>query len=352
MRAQALDQTKTTSTDLCLMKKRYFIGIDVAKATFDFCLLSSSGNRLWQGKLSNDDCGIKQFLSQLRAQGWKFQQIHFALEATGVYGQKLIAALHQAALAVSGLNPAQVKYFALSVLRRTKNDTVDAEIIARFCRERKPLTTRPLRPIEEQLKLLVRERESRVVEQTRERNRAKKDPYQIELPKLIRRQRQQRLKQLQKEIAQLDAQIDSLITSDELLRTQSQLLCSIPAIAKLTAAKLLSQLAGKDFQSARQLGAYAGLTPAECRSGYSLYGKTRISKIGNAFLRKALYMPAAVARRWSKPLQPWIANLQSRKLHDLAIRGAIMRKLLHICFGVLKHHQPFNPALASIPQNP
>jgi transposase len=75
----------------------------------------------------------------------------------------------------------------------------------------------------------------------------KRDPYQIELPKLIRRQRHQRLKQLQKEIAQLDAQIDSLITSDERLRTQSQLLCSIPAIAKLTAAKLLSELAGKEF---------------------------------------------------------------------------------------------------------
>jgi len=234
--------------------------------------------------------------------------LHFALEATGVYGKALIAALHQAGLAVSVLNPAQVKYFALSVLRRTKNDTVDAEIIARFCRERKPLATRPLRPIEEQLKVLVHERESRVGEQTREPNRAKKDPFQIELPTLISRQRQQRLEQLAKEIAQLDAAIDSLIASDEGLKTQSQLLCSIPGIAKLTAAKLLSELAGKEFQSARQLAAYAGLTPAERRSGYSLYGKTRLSKIGNAFLRKALYLPAAAARRWCKPLKPWIVS--------------------------------------------
>jgi len=332
------------------MKKRYFMGIDVAKATFDFCLLSRSGACLWRGQFSNDARAIERFFHQLRAGGWKPEQIHFALEATGVYGQRLIAALHQAGLAVSVLNPAQVKYFALSVLRRTKNDTVDAEIIARFCRERKPLATRALRPIETQLKLLVHERESRVVEQTREHNRAKQDPYQIELPKLISRQRQQRLKQLQKELAQLDAEIDSLIANDQRLKTQSQLLCSIPAIAKLTAAKLLAELAGKEFQSARQLGAYAGLTPAECRSGYSLYGKTRISKIGNALLRKALYMPAAVARRWCKPLQPWIAILQSRKLHDLAIRGAIMRKLLHIAFGVLKHQKPFNPMLASIPK--
>ena len=332
------------------MKNRYFMGMDVAKATFDFCLLSRTEACLWRGQFSNDACGIERFFHQLRARGWKLEQIHFALEATGVYGQRLIAALHQAGLAVSVLNPAQVKYFALSVLRRTKNDTVDAQIIGRFCRERKPLATRPLRPIETQLKLLVRERESRVVEQTREHNRAKKDPYQIELPKLIGRQRQQRLKQLQKQLAQLDAEIDSLIASDQRLKTQSQLLCSIPGIAKLTAAKWLSELAGKEFQSARQLGAYAGLTPAECRSGYSLYGKTRISKIGNAFLRKALYMPAAVARRWCKPLRLWIAILENRKLHDLAIRGAIMRKLLHIAFGVLKHQQPFNPMLVSVPK--
>jgi transposase len=332
------------------MKKRYFMGMDVAKATFDFCLLTGTGTCLWRGQWSNDRGSIERFFAQLRARSWKLCQFHFALEATGVYGKALVAALHQAGLAVSVLNPAQVKYFAFSVLRRTKNDTVDAEIIARFCRERKPLATRPLRPSEEQLKVLVHERESRVGEQTRERNRAKKDPFQIQLPTLIRRQRQQRLLQLAEEIAQLDAAIGSLIASDECLKNQCQLLCSIPAIAAVTAAKLLAELAGKEFQSARQLAAYAGLTPAEYRSGGYLYGKTRLSKIGNAFLRKALFLPAAVARRWCKPLQPWIAMLQSRKLHALAIRGAIMRKLLHIVFGVLKYQKPFNPLLVFIPK--
>jgi transposase len=332
------------------MKKRYFMGIDVAKATFDFCLLSSSGACLWRGRFCNDTLGIERFLAQLRTYGGKLSQFHFGLEATGVYGKALVAALHRAGLAVSVLNPAQVKYFAFSVLRRTKNDTVDAEIIARFCRERKPLATRPLRPSEEQLKVLGHERESRVGEQTRERNRAKKDSFQIALPTLIRRQRQHRLRQLAKEIAQLDAAIDSLIASDEGLKNQSRLLCSIPAIAAVTAAKLLAELAGKEFHSARQLAAYAGLTPSEYRSGRSLYGKTHLSKIGNAFLRKALFLPAAVARRWCKPLLPWIAMLESRKLHRLAIRGAIMRKLLHIAFGVLKHQKPFNPLLVFIPK--
>jgi len=332
------------------MKKRYFMGIDIAKATFDFCLLSSHGVVLWRGRFSNDPGGIKRFLAELAAHGWKPSLIYFALESSGVYGKALIAALHQAALAVSVLNPAQVKYFAFSVLRRTKNDRVDAEIIARFCLERKPLATRPLRPVEEQLKLLVHERDSRVGEQTRERSRAKNDPFQIELPSLISRQRQQRLKQLDKEITQLDEAINELIAGDEYLKTQSQLLCSIPGIAETTAAKLLSELAGKEFQSARQLAAYAGLTPSEFTSGVSSYGKTHLSKIGNAFLRKALYLPAAVARRWCKPLRPWITLLEQRKLSDLAIRGAIMRKLLHIAFGVLRHQKPFDPSLVFMPK--
>ena len=332
------------------MKKRYFMGIDIAKASFDFCLLSSQGAALWRGHLSNDASGIKPFLAQLKAGRWKVSLIHFALESTGVYGKGLIGALHQADLALSVLNPAQVKFFAISMLRRTKNDRVDAHIIARFCLERKPLATRPLRPIEEQLKLLVHEPDSRVTEQTRERNRAKKDPFQIQLPFLISPQRQQRLNQLQKELTQLDRAINELINSDQYLKTQSQLLCSIPGIAQTTAAKLLSELAGKEFHSARQLAAYAGLTPSQFLSGGSSYGKTHLSKIGNPFLRKALYLPAAVPRRWCKPLKPWLNLLEKRKLSNLAIPGAIMRKLLHIAFGVLKHQKTFDPSLVFMPK--
>ena len=332
------------------MKKRYFMGIDLAKASFDFCLLSAHNALLWQGRFSNDPNGIKQFLAALGASRWKPSLIHFGLESSGVYGKALIAGLHQAGLGLSVLNPAQVKYFAFSVLRRTKNDRVDARIIAHFCLERKPLATRPLRVVEEQLKVLVHERESRVAEQNREKARAKKDPFQIALPSLICRQRQARLKQLQKEITQLDSAINKLIASDALLKTQSKLLCSIPGIAQTTAAKLLSELAGKEFHSARQLAAYAGLTPSEFSSGGSAYGKTHLSKIGNAFLRKALYLPAAVARRWCKPLKPWVNLLQERKLSDLAIRGAIMRKLLHIAFGILKHQKPFDPSLVFMPK--
>ena len=93
------------------------MGIDLAKATFDFCLLSRDGAVLWRGRFTNDASAIRQFLAQLEGGRWKPSLIHFALESSGVYGKALIGALHQVALAVSVLNPAQVKYFAFSVLR-------------------------------------------------------------------------------------------------------------------------------------------------------------------------------------------------------------------------------------------
>ncbi len=91
------------------------------------------------------------------------------------------------------------------------------------------------------------------------------------------------------------------------------------------------------------------MTPEERRSGKNLYGTTRLSKIGNAFLRKALYMPASVTRRWCKPIAQWANSLEARHLQPLQIRGAVMRKLLHLVFGVLRHQQPFNPLLTSRP---
>jgi transposase len=334
-----------------MMKKRYFLGNDIAKETFDFCLLNSAKVCLWRGQFPNSDAGFKALLEGLKARGFKLKQIHFALEATGVYGRALMATLHAAGLAVSELNPAQVKFFGISYNKRTKNDSLDAELIALYCLERRPMATRPLRPVEQQLKMLVHEREARVNEQTRERNRGQTDQAQPgSLPPILLRQRQQRLAQLQTQIAQLDSAINALLDSDPKLVHQASLLTTIPGIARCTAAKVLAQLAGKEFSSARQLAAYAGLTPAECRSGTTFYGKTRLCKIGNSFLRKALYMPAAVARRWCKPLAKWADLLQARHLRPLAIRGALMRKLLHLIFGILKHQQPFNPNLLPCPK--
>ena len=94
------------------------------------------------------------------------------------------------------------------------------------------------------------------------------------------------------------------------LKRQSDLLDSIPGIAETTAALLLAEITDiKQYRSARQVAAYAGLVPRERQSGTSVRGRTRLSKIGNARLRRALYFPAITALRCSPFFQAWAEGL-------------------------------------------
>ena len=125
------------------------------------------------------------------------------------------------------------------------------------------------------------------------------------------------------------------------------MLCSIPGIGKVTARKILAELPDVAcFKSARQAAAYAGLSPRRHESGKTVHRKGRLSKVGNAGLRKALYMPALVAIKHNPVIQAFAHRLRANGKCENVIIGAAMRKLLHIAFAVLKHNKPFDPAYA------
>ena len=115
------------------------------------------------------------------------------------------------------------------------------------------------------------------------------------------------------------------------LKRQSELLDSIPGIAETRAALLLSEMTDlTQYRSARQVAAYAGLVPRERQSGSSVRGRTRLSKIGNARLRRALYFPAITALRCSPFFQVWVKGLQERGKCKMSVICAVMRKLVHV----------------------
>jgi transposase len=150
---------------------------------------------------------------------------------------------------------------------------------------------------------------------------------------------------LEAEIAALDQVIEDAIGQDKDLQTRHDLLISVPGIGTHTAAVILCELPGPEvLRTAREAAAYAGLNPSHRQSGSSLDAPSRISRIGNATLRAALYFPALAAIRWN----PLVAALRQRlkdqgRLKPKQIVGAAMRKLLHLCFGVLKTGKPFDP---------
>ena len=315
------------------------LGIDIAKRKFDVALMVG-------GKIKNKVCqntpeGFKELLRWLERQG--VRQTHACMEATGNYGEALAVALGDAGHLVSIVNPARIQGFAKSELLRTKTDQVDAGLIARFCAAMKPDAWTPP-PVEvRHLQALVRRLDVLNALKMEEENRLESTPADSPTVSSI----QAHLHFLRKEIAATEALIRDHFDQYSGLRAQRDLLTSIPGIGDKTAAVILAEIrCVGDYESARQLVAYAGLAPRERLSGSSVRGKARLCKTGNGRLRRALYMPAVVAKRYNPTIQAFCHRLLERGKAPKAVIGAAMRKLLHIVYGVLKSGRPFDPGLA------
>ena len=151
---------------------------------------------------------------------------------------------------------------------------------------------------------------------------------------------------IMKEIKNIELAIDKLLSDNVQLKQQADNMQTIPGIGKITAVAILAESpALESFSNARQLAAYAGLTPKHKTSGTSVKGKTSISKIGSSNLRKALYFPAIVAKTHNPLFKNFTQKLSSKGKPAKVIIVAIMRKLLHVVFGVIKNKTPFNPNL-------
>jgi transposase len=318
------------------------LGLDIAKLKFNACLIQHSG-KLKHKVFPNSETGFEQLKEWLSKQG--VERVHACLEATGTYGEALALFLHQSSHRVSVVNPAAVKAFAGSRLSRTKTDRVDAELIARFCQAQEPPAWTPLPTEVRELQALVRRLESLIEMRVAEENRLSSG-ITVEV---VRESVEELLSHLNTQIKRTEELIREQINQHPRLRRQSELLDSIPGIAATTAARLLSEITDiKQYRSARQVAAYAGLVPRERQSGSSVRGRTRLSKIGNARLRRALYFPAITALRCSPFFQAWAKGLQERGKCKMSVICAVMRKLVHIAFGVLKNGKPFDPQWAKI----
>ena len=239
---------------------------------------------------------------------------------------------------MSVVNPARIKGFAKSELLRTKTDSVDAALIARFCAAIKPSFWKPT-PFEvKELQALLRRLESLTQMYQQEENRL--ETATVSVAKLTRAH----LEYIKEQQAEIKKMIGDHFDQYPHLKQQRQLLTSIPGIGEQTAAVLLAEVGRiEDYKNARQLAAYAGLTPCERSSGTSVHGKTRLSCTGNVRLRKALYMPAVVAMRCNPLLKAMTERLLGRKKVKMQVIGALMRKLVHLAFGILKSQKPFDP---------
>ncbi|OUC13533.1 MAG: IS110 family transposase [Alkalinema sp. CACIAM 70d] len=313
------------------------LGIDVSKDTLHLALVKGE-SRPQKKTVTNDATGFAQLQQWLSDQ--QVGQLHACLEATNTYGQAIATELYQQGHRVSIVNPARVQGFAQGELSRTKNDSADAATIARFCAAMQPKTWHPLTPEADELQQLTRRLEmlQRMIGQEKNRLGTATVTLQEEI--------EAHIEFMQEQFTKLEHKIQQHIEKYESLNQALELLVSIKGISTRSGSQILAEISRwKEFRSARQLAAYAGLTPQEKQSGSSVHGKTRLCKIGNAHLRRALYFPALTSLRWSPPIQAWAEQLRAKGKTKMQVVGAVMHKLVRIIYGVLKSGKPFDPAL-------
>ena len=315
------------------------IGIDIAQDKFDLVLLRAEHEPA-AAVFENTRQGFEQcqrFLKKRQA-----HLAHACMEATGVYYEDLAHFLHDQGYAVSVVNPLQIKAYAQSQLRRNKTDQVDAAVLADFCRTQNPPLWVPPDPAWYELRALVRHLQD--LESDRQRNRQAALQHSAQPSPTVLNNLHAQIDLLSQQIKTVKQQIQDHIDQHPDLKQQRDLLETIKGIGPLTAGKLLAEYRDmRAFDNVRQVVAFAGLNPRHRQSGSSVRGKTAISKIGHASIRAALYMPAISAKRFNPLLRPFVERLQQRGVAEMEIVVAVMRKLLHLAFGVLKSGQPFDP---------
>ncbi len=296
--------------------------------------------------VSNDASGISQLLKWLIKH--KASSIHACLEATGQYGDEVAERLHGAGYAVSVVNPLCTKSYARAGLVRNQTDKVDAGLLAEYCEKKEPRLWVPPSPLHKRLRALSRRIDDLEAMRQAERNRLHAS----------KRLDETLVKGLEAHIAFLTEQLKSakkelgrLLDQDEELKRQKQLLMSIKGVGELTAVRFLAELGDlREFADARQLAAFLGLTPEFKISGKSVRSKPRLSKRGNAAVRKMLYMPAVSAKNTNPIVRDFCERLARARKCDMSLIGAAMHKLAHLMFGVVHSGVAFDPNYLKKPQ--
>jgi transposase len=310
------------------------LGIDISKDSFHVEL--SINDKLRHRRFTNRKEGFVDLGTWLTKH--KAPLVHACLEATGPYSEAVALYLHEQGHTVSIVNPVQIKAFGQSELLRNKDDRPDAGLIRRFCEKQCPAAWRPPPAHFRELQALTRHLENLLETRQQQLNR-----LETATTKTVIKSLRKLVAQLDAEIRRTEQQINDHVDRHPDLKQQCQLLESIPGIGKRTATRLLAEIEDiSQYKSARQVAAYAGLTPRNNRSG-TMRGQTRLSKTGNARVRKALFLPAMVAKRHNPVIRSFCQRLAQHGKNKMQLVGAAMRKLIHIAFGVLKSGKVFDP---------
>ena len=312
------------------------LGLDLAKLTFDATLLAASGTQYYHSFPNTPD-GFTQLQTWLAHH--QVTTLHACMEATNIYWEAIASWLHAQGFTVSVVNPARIKGYALATMQRNKTDKLDSAVIASFCATHHPDAWQPLSEAHQRLRALVRHRDDLLETRLQQQNRLRDTTDSLVVASL-----EAVLAVIATQLNEVERTIKEHVKAHSELALNVQLLTSIVGIGVVTAVKVLAEFADlEQYESAKAAAADAGVTPSHFESGTSVRRRSRMSKMGKAGIRAALYWPAITAMRHCAAFKAYGERLAARGKAKKVVIGAVMRKLIHIIYGVLKHRTPYDP---------
>ncbi len=280
----------------------------------------------WVAKLS--DCTI---------------EMRYVMEATGVYHESLAYFLSERGERLSIILPNKISNYSRTLDVKTVTDKTASEAITRFGLERKLENWEPPKGIYKKLRQLTRERDQVVEARTAAKNQLHAEQTEAYPNKTSIARTKKRIALLDKQDKEIKEELTELIKRDTEMKKVVIILCSIPGIGLLTAATILGETNGFELiRNKRQLASYAGFDVKEKQSGTSIRGKSRISKRGNKYLRKAMHMPALAAIRSDERFKAIFARIVSKHGIKMKAAVAVQRKLLEMTYTIYKKQKTYD----------
>lgn len=334
-----------------MKRPKYYLGIDISSASFT----AAVGTAPWKvvvkaEEFENNPDGFDAFLDWMEKHNLQANNAVLCMEATGVYGESLAYFLeaHQYRIAVEA--PLKVKRAFMP--QGHKNDRVDSQQIAeysyRFYDELR--YWQPREEILEQIKVLLATREQFSVQNTAHRNTLKSLKRKVVATPLAEKLHQQSIQQIKQNIKQIEAEIQRLIDQDPKYGQMIKLLISVPGVGLLLASNmlLLMESTPDDPTNPRQLAAYIGISPYECRSGSSVYKPATSRHYGPARVRKLFYLASLSVRTHNPRFQKYFLRKVAEGKPKKLVLNNIANKLLTIMCAVVRTQTTYIPNYCSV----
>lgn len=297
-----------------------FAGVDISKDTLEVSFPGQAPT-----SHPNTVAGWKPLVKAL-----KQLAAHVICEPSGGYERGLLEALWAADITVSLVNAARIRAFARAQGRLAKTDTIDASVLRQFGECMSPEPSPPPAPFRQRLAELVQRREQLVAIFLMEQQRLTqaRDP-------VLKKMSTRLLRQLAKQVQQVEALIAQQIEEDDTLQGQSARLQEVKGVGQVTASTLLAELPELGQLSRNEAGALAGVAPYNRDSG-TQHGRRTI-RGGRLKVRRVLYMAATVAARHNPILHDFYQRLLTAGKPKKLALTAVMRKLVVLLNHLLKN---------------